>query len=175
MPTVTVALTGGIGAGKTEALRAFARRGVPTQSADEIVHRLIAEDPEVRSALEERWGTTDRARIAEIVFADREQLACWAAPPACPTRKRHGSTRWTPRSPSRDPLLYEPAAKRFDVVVVITAPAGFARRARSTRPPTPAGAADPDERKWSADFAYVNDGTLESSRLRRTRIQHLQA
>ncbi len=62
MRPLAVAVTGGIGAGKSEALAAFARRGVPTLSADEVVHRLIAEDPEVRAALEERFGTTDRAR-----------------------------------------------------------------------------------------------------------------
>src|SRR5205823_15024601 len=70
-----VAVTGGIGAGKSEALRAFERRGVPVLSSDEIVHRLIAADPDVRAALEERFGTTDRAEIAAVVFADREQLA----------------------------------------------------------------------------------------------------
>jgi len=75
MTPLRVAVTGGIGAGKSEVLRAFARRGVPTISADEIVHELIAGDPDVRAALEERFGTTDRARIGEIVFADRDELA----------------------------------------------------------------------------------------------------
>jgi len=48
---------------------------VPTLSADEVVHRLIAEDLEVRAALEEQFGTTDRTRIAEVVFTDPDQLA----------------------------------------------------------------------------------------------------
>src|SRR5436309_4793613 len=69
-----VALTGGIGAGKSEALRAFARGGAAVCSSDEIVHRLIAADAEVRKALEARFGTTERGLIAARVFADRAEL-----------------------------------------------------------------------------------------------------
>jgi dephospho-CoA kinase len=180
MPTVTVALTGGIGAGKTEALRAFARRGVPTQSADEIVHRLIAEDPEVRSALEERWGRRC-ARIAEIVFADREQLA-WLEGLLHP-RVRDEEETWLDEvdaevAVTEIPLLYETGGeKRFDVVVVITAPAEL-RKARSQRAAADARAERliPDEEKVErADFAYVNDGTLDELDAFVGRVlQHLQ-
>ena len=72
---LNVAITGGIGAGKSEALKAFARHGAATISSDEIVHELIEEDDEVRAALLERFGTTQRADIAEVVFADRDELA----------------------------------------------------------------------------------------------------
>ena len=41
---VAVAITGGIGAGKTEALAAFARHGAATVSSDEIVHELLRRD-----------------------------------------------------------------------------------------------------------------------------------
>src|SRR5215471_5337399 len=71
---LNVAITGGIGAGKSEALDAFARHGAATISSDEIVHELIEEDPEVRNALLERFGTTRRSDIASVVFADRAQL-----------------------------------------------------------------------------------------------------
>src|SRR5688500_1454382 len=77
-----IAITGGIGAGKSEALQAFARHGAATLSSDEIVHSLIRDDPEVRAELVDRFGgdilapdgTPDRARIAEIVFAHRDEL-----------------------------------------------------------------------------------------------------
>jgi dephospho-CoA kinase len=92
MRPLAIAVTGGIGAGKSEALQAFARRGIPTLSADEVVHRLIAEDPEVRTALEERFGTTDRARIGEIVFADHDELA-WLEGLLHP-RVRREEERW---------------------------------------------------------------------------------
>ena len=80
---VAVAITGGIGAGKTEALNAFARHGAATISSDDIVHRLLREDDDVRSALVERFGTgilddagnPDRAAISRIVFDNPQELA----------------------------------------------------------------------------------------------------
>ena len=50
-----VGLTGGIGAGKSEALAALRRLGAATLSADAVVHELY-EDPEVRAAVVARWG-----------------------------------------------------------------------------------------------------------------------
>ena len=53
---LAVAITGGIGAGKSEALAAFARHGAEVISSDEIVHRLLATDDAVRDAIRERLG-----------------------------------------------------------------------------------------------------------------------
>ena len=50
-----VGLTGGIGAGKSEALAALERLGAATLSTDAVVHELYAGD-EVRAAVVERWG-----------------------------------------------------------------------------------------------------------------------
>jgi dephospho-CoA kinase len=166
MRPLTVAVTGGIGAGKSAALAAFARRGVPTLSSDEVVHRLIGEDPDVRAALEERLGTTDRAEIAGVVFADPEQLA-WLEELLHP-RVRREQEEWLEGldaevAATEIPLLFEVGGEeRFDAVVVITAPddvrtrrTGRARDARAAR-------LIPDEEKVRrADFAYVNDGTLD--------------
>ena len=52
---VAVAITGGIGAGTSEALRAFARHGAATVSSDEIVHHRLRH-PEVREAVVRRMG-----------------------------------------------------------------------------------------------------------------------
>jgi dephospho-CoA kinase len=78
---LTIGLTGGIAAGKSEALAAFARLGAATLSSDAVVHDLLESDP-LRARLVERWGAeaapegrVDRTRIGEIVFADPEQLA----------------------------------------------------------------------------------------------------
>jgi dephospho-CoA kinase len=163
---VRVAVTGGIGAGKTEALRAFARRGVPTLSADDVVHRLIGEDEEVRAALKERFGTTDRAKIAAVVFVDPGELA-WLEGLLHP-RVGQAEREWLDGLEARVavteiPLLYEVGAdERFDAVVVITAPpevrAARAPQANDAR----AGRLLTDEEKIArADFSYVNDGTLE--------------
>ncbi len=164
MRPLRVAVTGGIGAGKSEALHAFARRGVPTLSADEVVHRLIGEDPEVRAALEERFGTTDRAEIAAVVFSDPEELR-WLESLLHP-RVQAEEEEWAdgvdgPVAVTEIPLLFEVGGEdRFDAVVLITAPEAV----RATRTERLARSARfiPDEEKTArADFAYVNDGTLE--------------
>ena len=165
MTPLRVAVTGGIGAGKSEVLRAFARRGVPTISADEIVHELIAGDPDVRAALEERFGTTDRARIGEIVFADRDELAWLEAllhPRVVARRDEWLAGVDAPVAVAEIPLLYETGGEReVDAVVVVTAPPEV-RRARSGAVDQRSARLIPDEEKAArADFVYVNDGTLE--------------
>lgn len=71
-----VGLTGGIGAGKSEALKALERLGAATISADQVVHDLY-DDPEVRAAVVARWGPevapdgrVDRAAVARRAFAE---------------------------------------------------------------------------------------------------------
>jgi dephospho-CoA kinase len=77
---LTIGLTGGIAAGKSEALAAFGRLGAATLSSDAVVHELLDSEP-LLGRLVERWGpevapegTVDRGRIGEIVFADPDQL-----------------------------------------------------------------------------------------------------
>ena len=163
---IDVAITGGIGAGKSEALEAFARHGAATISSDEIVHELIEEDPEVTAALLERYGTTKRSDIAEVVFADREQLA-WLEQllhPRVAQRYLEWRDRQTaPLAVTEVPLLYETGGdERFDKVVVITAPKAL-REAR--REPLPGDREtrliDDKEKAKRADYAYVNTGSLE--------------
>ena len=80
MAPLTIGLTGGIAAGKSEALAAFERLGAATISSDAVVHELLDSEP-LLGRLVERWGaevapegSVDRDRIGEIVFADPEQL-----------------------------------------------------------------------------------------------------
>src|SRR5919201_1083696 len=151
MPPLSVAVTGVIGAGKSEALRAFARRGVPTLSADEVVHRLISEDAEVRAALEDRFGTTDRAGIAAIVFSDPEQLA-WLEGLLHP-RVRQAEEQWlagvdADMAVVEIPLLFEVGGEhRFDAVVVVTAPAEVRAGRTAVRRDARAARLLPDEEK----------------------------
>ena len=105
---LAVAVTGGIAAGKSEALAAFARHGAAVASSDEIVHRLYREDAELKQALRERWGErvfaggeVDRAAVGRIVFADRAELS-WLErelhPRVVRTRR---AERSHPRMPAR--------------------------------------------------------------------------
>jgi len=176
---VAVAVTGGIGAGKSEALRAFARHGAAVISSDEIVHDLLRSDEDVRAAVLDRFGDgvfgpegqVDRGRIADIVFADPEELD-WLERLLHP-RVIAAYLRWRDDLASRPdppavcvtevPLLYEVRGdKRFDAVVVISA-APDVRVSRQVRPMQDRERRlIPDEEKLSrADFAYVNDGSLE--------------
>jgi dephospho-CoA kinase len=176
---IAVAITGGIGAGKSEALAAFARHGAAVISSDEIVHRLLRDDEDVRARLVERFGEAilddegrvNRGAIAEIVFADREALA-WLEGLLHPLvvqeyldwREQLAEGEDPPRvTVTEVPLLYEVGGQeRFDVVVVVTAPPGV----RAARTEVDAEEREPrllpDSLKVTqADFAYVNDGTLE--------------
>ena len=180
MRPVAVAITGGIGAGKTEALRSFARHGAATISSDDIVHQLLREDEEVRAALLDRFGTgilddagnVDRAAISRIVFADREALAWLEAllhPRVVATYLEwRDSLAQLPDPPAVSatevPLLYEvEGEKRFDAVVAITAPDDLRReRAQVSSPELRERRLLPDEEKIErADFGYVNDGTRQ--------------
>jgi dephospho-CoA kinase len=123
----------------------------------------------VRAALEERFGTTDRKQIGEIVFADRAELD-WLERLLHP-RVRAEYQRWvegldesTEVAVAEIPLLYETGGETlFDAIVVVTAPEDV-RDAR--RPGWPmaqrAGRLIPEEEKVArADYAYVNDGSLD--------------
>ena len=73
-----VGLTGGLGSGKSEALRALGELGAATLSTDAVVHELLGSD-ELREIVVERLGeevapggVLERSRIAERVFGDEE-------------------------------------------------------------------------------------------------------
>ena len=175
---VSVAITGGIGAGKSEALAAFRRHGAAVVSSDEIVHRLLREDTEVRSAIRGRWseavfnehGDVDRERVAAIVFADRAELE-WLEALLHPRvvleylewREEQARKRHPPAvTVTEVPLLYEAGGdSRFDAIVAITAPDEVRARRGRTAAEREARLISDEEKVERADFAYVNDGSLE--------------
>jgi dephospho-CoA kinase len=165
---VTVAITGGIAAGKSEALAAFARHGAATASSDDVVHDLLAHDEEVRAAIRERWGDDavgNRRRIAEIVFHDRDELA-WLEALLHP-KTRAAVDAWVetvdaPVAAVEVPLLYETGGEsRFDAVVVVTAPTAIRETRRGPVDDRETRLIADDEKIARADFSYVNDGSLQ--------------
>jgi dephospho-CoA kinase len=74
-----VLLLGGIGAGKSEAARAFAQQGATVIDADDIGHEVL-EFPDVVSEIASRWpsavidGKVDRQTLGRIVFSDADEL-----------------------------------------------------------------------------------------------------
>ena len=176
---LAVAITGGIGAGKSTALAAFRAHGAATVSSDEIVHHLLRSDLGVRDALVARLGpeilgddgTPDRAKIAALVFDDPEALAFLEAL-LHPLVTQEYLT-WRDQLAALDeppsvcvtevPLLYEAGGeKRFDRVVVITAPSQLReQRRRVPLDNRDARLLDDREKVARADFHYVNTGTYE--------------
>jgi len=176
---IAVAITGGIGAGKSTALAAFRAHGAATVSSDEIVHHLLRTDLGVRAALVERFGDAilgedgipDRARIAAIVFEDADALAFLEAllHPLVSReyliwREQLAALDDPPRvCVTEVPLLYESGGEsRFDRVVVVTAP----RQLREQRRQVPldnreSRLLDDREKVAKSDFHYVNTGTFE--------------
>jgi len=169
---LAVALTGGIAAGKSEALQAFARHGAAVISSDDVVHRLYREDEGLQAALRERWGervfhdgAVDRKEVGRIVFADRAELA-WLESELHP-RVRAATEAWlteqtTNVAVAEIPLLYETGGEaRFDRVVVVTAPLEVREARRGAVADREDRLVPEEEKVRRADFSYVNDGSLE--------------
>ena len=174
---VAVAITGGIGAGKSTALECFRRHGAATVSSDEIVHHLLATDPDVKQKLVERLGeeilgdddAPDRERIAIRVFKDRDALEFLEKLQHPLVSREYMAWRdqlaALPNPPAvcvtEVPLLYEVGAdERFDKVVVITAPPKLREARRGGWQDDRESRLIPDREKAKrADFAFVNTGT----------------
>ena len=131
----------------------------------------------MRRELVDRFGPdvigsdgADRAKIADIVFDDPDQLA-WLEELLHPRVVRE-NLAWRAEQETRAdppgltvtevPLLYETGAdRRFDIVVVITAPEAVRRERRALADGREQRLLPEEEKVALADYAYVNDGTLE--------------
>lgn len=131
----------------------------------------------MRRELVERFGPevigsdgADRAKLAELVFNDPDQLS-WLEGLLHP-RVVRDNLAWRAEQEGRAdpprltvtevPLLYETGAdRRFDAVVVITAPEAVRRERRPLADDREQRLLPEEEKVALADYAYVNDGTLE--------------
>ena len=78
----TIAITGGIGSGKSVVCRILATLGLKVYDCDSRAKILMDKDPEIHRRLSEEispetvsGGIIDRPRLAEIVFSDAEKLS----------------------------------------------------------------------------------------------------
>ena len=173
-----VGLTGGIGAGKSEALAAFERLGAATLSTDRVAHDLL-DDDEVRAGLIERWGEKiapdgriDRDLVGEIVFNDPEQLA-WLESVTHPRVGAHVLDWRRKLGPDvrvavvEVPLLFEAAMDdAFDATVAVVAAdelrdARLRERGQGGLEGREARQLDQDEKARRADHVIRNDASLE--------------
>jgi dephospho-CoA kinase len=172
-----VGLTGGIGAGKSEALAALERLGAATISTDAIVHALY-EEPEVRDAVVARWGpevapggTVDRSAVARHAFAtpaEREWLEQLLWP-----RVGRRVAEWRERATGRalvveTPLLFEAGLEGgYDATIAIVADETVRaerarRRGHASLDERTARQLSQDEKARRATYAVDNSGTLEA-------------
>jgi dephospho-CoA kinase len=168
-----VGLTGGLGAGKSEALRLLGELGAATLSTDAVVHELLTGE-DVRDLLVERWGpgvAPDRARIAERVFGDEEERS-WLEGVLWP-RVGERVAAWRASLPSGQiavvevPLLFESGMESaFDSTIAIVADEDTRERRAAAR--GHAAVAERTGRQLTqqekadrADFTVRNDGSLE--------------
>jgi dephospho-CoA kinase len=179
-----VGLTGGLGAGKSEALQALEELGAATLSTDAVVHELLAGD-ELRDIVAERLGPKvalngqlDRSLIAERVFGDDEARA-WLEGELWP-RVGQRVADWKREVEALDPappvavvevpLLFESGMEAaFDATIAVVAEESVREERAGAR-----GHAAVSERAGRqlsqkekaerADFEVRNDGTLDELR-----------
>ncbi len=178
MPPLTIGLTGGIAAGKSEALTAFERLGAATISSDAVVHELLDSEP-LLGRLIERWGDdvapegrVDRTRIGEIVFADPEQLTWLEAQIHPLVGERIGA--WLGALPDSAevavvevPLLFEAGMEGvFDTTVAVVTAEDIRRSRAEARGHALVGEREArqlaqEEKAERAEHVVENDGTVE--------------
>jgi dephospho-CoA kinase len=185
-----VGLTGGLGAGKSEALRALGELGAATLSTDAFVHELLTGD-ELRDIVVERLGPEvapdgqlDRSLIAGRVFGDEEARA-WLEGELWP-RVGQRMAEWKQEVEALDPpppaavvevpLLFESGMEAaFDATIAVVADetvreeragarghAAVAERAGRQLSQT--------EKAQRADYEVRNDGTLDELRETLSRV-----
>lgn len=182
-----IGLTGGIGAGKSEALAALARLGAKTISSDAIVHELLG-TAELRERLVERWGEevavdgeVDRARVAEIVFERPEELA-WLESELFP-RVGERLAAWRASLPPdvelavvEVPLLFESGIEGlFDATVCVVADEEQRHRRAAGRGHVglegrASRQLSQEEKAGRATFTIANDGSIEDLEARLSQL-----
>jgi dephospho-CoA kinase len=185
-----VGLTGGLGAGKSEALRALGELGAATLSTDAVVHELLAGD-ELRELVVARLGegvapdgALDRSLIAERVFGD-EDARNWLEGELWPRVGRR-MAEWKQEVDALDPaphaavvevpLLFESGMEAvFDAIIAVVADEDV--RAERAGARGHASVAErtgrqlsQEEKAQRADFEVRNDGSLEELRETLSRV-----
>lgn len=166
-----VAVTGGIGAGKSEFMRAVKELGIRTYSADEINAELLRDKRYIEKLSEAfplavKDGKVDKSVLREEVFSDekkRKTLNALAHPEI-----RRQIEEITGDAVIEVPLLFESGmTDLFDRVIVVTAGEDVRiNRVVSTRNISKDLAKNiiknqttDDERLKRADYVAINDGT----------------
>jgi dephospho-CoA kinase len=175
-----VGLTGGMGAGKSTALKALEGLGAQVLSTDAVVHELYG-DRQVRDAVVERWGAevapggvVDRAAVAAGAFAGGDEERKWLESLLWPLvgariaawLEHVRALRPAPRAAVVEvPLLFEAGMEGgFDATVAVIAQEDTRRqraagRGHALADERAARQLSQDEKAHRATFVVHNDGT----------------
>jgi dephospho-CoA kinase len=185
-----VGLTGGLGAGKSESLRALGELGAATLSTDAVVHELLTGD-ELRDIVVDRLGPEvapegrlDRSLIAERVFGDEEARA-WLEGELWPRVGRRVA-EWRQEVETLDPpppaavvevpLLFESGMEvAFDATIAVVADETVRQeragaRGHSAVAERAGRQLSQTEKAQRADYEVRNDGTLDELRETLSRV-----
>lgn len=173
-----IGLTGGIGSGKSTVARVFSELGVPVFVSDEQARLLQDGDEELKAQIVSAFGASvyrdgklDRAKMAEIVFADPEKLRQLNAMVHPAVRKAFGAfCAQHSKSPyviNEAAILYETGLdKTLDKIIVVTAPDALRIERVMARDGVTEEAVrsrmqqqmPQEEKERKADFLILNDG-----------------
>jgi dephospho-CoA kinase len=185
-----VGLTGGLGAGKSEALRILGELGAATLSTDAVVHELLATE-ELRDVVVARLGdgvardgTLDRSLIAERVFGDDEARG-WLEGELWP-RVGQRMAEWKQKVDALDPapsvavvevpLLFESGMERaYDATIAVIADEDTraeraGARGHASVEQRAGRQLTQEEKAEKADYTVRNDGTLDELRENLSRV-----
>ncbi len=180
---MTIAVTGPFACGKSTFVEMLGEQGAETVSADEIVHDLLASDPDTVGRVAGRFGDEvrgepgiDRKALGEKVFGDPEALQDLEN--ILHPRVRDETDRRSEASEAavyvaEIPLLFEGGRSGgFDLTVAVTAPGWRRREWSEERGVGEAQRRAIEERQLSgeekarrADFVVVNDVGLDKLRV----------
>lgn len=170
-----IAVTGGLGSGKTSVCQILKSLGAYVISADEIVHQLLSPDSIIGQRVLRLLGPEildgprlDRKRIAEKVFSHAELLKALeeilhpAVREAMEKEYREASQKSYRLFVAEIPLLYEVAAHTlFDRVIAVVATPEICRKRSQEYDKRMARQMSQEEKAAKADYVIENNGTLE--------------
>lgn len=189
-----IAITGGIGSGKSYVCALLEERGIPVYNADNESKRLTVSDEGIRRGLiallgEEvyREGTLNKPLLASYLFASPEHAAKVNA--IIHPRVKDDFMRWTDEKGScgvvglESAILYESGFEDVvDVVVMVYAPEALRVERAMKRDGASeaqvrarmAAQMNDEEKRQKADWVVMNDGSIPLDKQLDALLEHLK-